>query len=666
MLKPLLWLSPSASDLLGAASKLLRGKVPCPAAHLAKLLREADSSQCHGWLGESSLRADLAACLEKGAAEISDANAASLVDALCSVLEQRTDAIRKAAAPFAKKLSAKGPLPSYQDVVAMLPKGVEPSELLRRDWALWHSLGHMQDAAAVPAPPNREVVCERLALILGAPAGPACECALALHVLDNLEKYIAWEMSLPGSKPPSVGKQVVNPFDEKAALEVASRRVLASALSPESALAVVTEACGSTAGLQQALQRLAERERGLAHLPLYCEPVPATAPKDPKGKKAKTEDCGGEKKDGAAPAAMAPVGKAPKPAVPAAAGSFLAQHDDLADQELRWKLLAYRLRPGTMLSASSGAGAAKPVPNAKGVATAAPRSANPNPVVNAGPVAKGFGGIWAPTGNEMPPGHTSYSWRNEAATGMKESEGFARTWAPSEGQVPPGHSAYSWERAFPSGGASSVAAPKEVKADAAAAKDKKAAGVAPKASQSAAGGAQDEGSVETAFCKLDFRCGRILECERVPDADTLYRLSVDVGEGKPRQVISGLVKHYRMEDLKNRQVVVYCNIKPTKMRGFESQAMVLAATVDKGSDHEKCELLAPPAGTKEGTRAMCGALEAGSLSEQASVKHGSKVWAQVQPLLKTDGLKQGAFDGRPLTMNAGLITVSSLGDAGIS
>merc|ERR1712190_461791 len=96
------------------------------------------------------------------------------------------------------------------------------------------------------------------------------------------------------------------------------------------------------------------------------------------------------------------------------------------------------------------------------------------------------------------------------------------------------------------------------------------------------------------------------ECSKVPDADTLYLLKVDIGEKEPRQVVSGLVKHYKVEELQNRPVVVYCNIKPTKMRGVESQAMVLAATRNKGAEDETCELLAPPANVPEGARSTCG------------------------------------------------------------
>merc|ERR1711972_240416 len=190
-------------------------------------------------------------------------------------------------------------------------------------------------------------------------------------------------------------------------------------------------------------------------------------------------------------------------------------------------------------------------------------------------------------------------------------------------------------------------------------------GAATPAKAGAVSTAAPAGSEEEAFCKLDFRCGRILSCERVPDADTLYLLKINVGDPEPRQVVSSLVKHYQAEELINRQVVVYCNIKPGKMRGYESQAMVLAATANKGADNEKCELLSPPEGTKEGTRANCGSLEAGSLSENLSTKNISKVWGTVQPLFVTDDKKQATFKGTPVTMQGSALSVPSLSTVGI-
>lgn len=78
--------------------------------------------------------------------------------------------------------------------------------------------------------------------------------------------------------------------------------------------------------------------------------------------------------------------------------------------------------------------------------------------------------------------------------------------------------------------------------------------------------------------RLDIRVGRIVEVSRHPDADSLYVEKIDLGEENPRTVVSGLVKFVPIEQMKDRLVVVLCNLKPAKMRGVESAGMVLCAS----------------------------------------------------------------------------------------
>jgi len=275
---------------------------------------------------------------------------------------------------------------------------------------------------------------------------------------------------------------------------------------------------------------------------------------------------------------------------------------------------------------------------------------------------KGFQGIWA-AGNVLPPGHTSSSWITPGAT---KDNSFQCIWAGRGKVVPPGHTAFSWGKtAAPCAAASPSAAGSGAKAPKGKANASPPAAKAKASAPAASGATPTEGSLEEALCKLDLRCGRILTCEKVPDADTLYKLQINVGEKEPRQVVSSLVKHYDAAELTSRQVVVYCNIKPGKMKGIESQAMILAATADKGSEAERCELLAPPADTPEGTRAMFGDFEAGSLSDKQSLKNISKVWNSVQPNLLTNDSKQATFTGTMLTMKEAPITVASLTGVGI-
>ncbi len=79
------------------------------------------------------------------------------------------------------------------------------------------------------------------------------------------------------------------------------------------------------------------------------------------------------------------------------------------------------------------------------------------------------------------------------------------------------------------------------------------------------------------FAKLDFVVGKVLACEDHPDADKLLVFTVDIGEEKPRTIISGIKKWYQAEDLVGKNVIVVKNLAPRKMRGIESQGMILSA-----------------------------------------------------------------------------------------
>jgi methionyl-tRNA synthetase len=85
------------------------------------------------------------------------------------------------------------------------------------------------------------------------------------------------------------------------------------------------------------------------------------------------------------------------------------------------------------------------------------------------------------------------------------------------------------------------------------------------------------------FVKVELKVGEVLTAERVPKSDKLLRFTVDVGEPQPRQILAGIAEHYEPEALVGRKLVIVSNLKPRKLRGFESQGMVLAASVgDEG------------------------------------------------------------------------------------
>ena len=78
------------------------------------------------------------------------------------------------------------------------------------------------------------------------------------------------------------------------------------------------------------------------------------------------------------------------------------------------------------------------------------------------------------------------------------------------------------------------------------------------------------------FQNLDLRVATIIEAEKIPQADKLLKLRVDLGDEK-RQVVAGIAEHYAPDHLIGKQVIVVVNLQPAKIRGIESQGMVLAA-----------------------------------------------------------------------------------------
>ena len=84
------------------------------------------------------------------------------------------------------------------------------------------------------------------------------------------------------------------------------------------------------------------------------------------------------------------------------------------------------------------------------------------------------------------------------------------------------------------------------------------------------------------FAKIDLRIGQIKECVKAEKSDKLLVLQIDLGEDELRQVVSGIALYYKPEDLIGKKVTVVSNLKPAKLRGIESNGMILAADTDAG------------------------------------------------------------------------------------
>jgi len=139
------------------------------------------------------------------------------------------------------------------------------------------------------------------------------------------------------------------------------------------------------------------------------------------------------------------------------------------------------------------------------------------------------------------------------------------------------------------------------------------------------------------------RVGLIKSAKKHPDADSLYVEEVDVGESKPRTVISGLVNFIPEEEMQNRRAILLCNLKPSKMRGIMSEAMVMCA-----STKEKVEILAPPLSANIGDPVL---VEGFERKPDSQLNPKKKIFEAVAPDLKVNQDKAATYKGIPWTVN---------------
>jgi methionyl-tRNA synthetase len=98
------------------------------------------------------------------------------------------------------------------------------------------------------------------------------------------------------------------------------------------------------------------------------------------------------------------------------------------------------------------------------------------------------------------------------------------------------------------------------------------------------------------FKKIELRVATVKSAEPHPNADKLLVLQIDVG-GEPRQICAGIRNHYAPEDLVGKQIVVVANLETAKLRGLDSQGMLLAA-----SDEGRVVILTPEKSVQAGAK----------------------------------------------------------------
>jgi len=99
------------------------------------------------------------------------------------------------------------------------------------------------------------------------------------------------------------------------------------------------------------------------------------------------------------------------------------------------------------------------------------------------------------------------------------------------------------------------------------------------------------------FSKLDMRVAEIQTVENIEGADKLYKLEVSTGKDV-RTICAGIKEYYSHDELIGKKIIVLTNLKPRKLKGIESQGMLLAASND---DHSKVSLITPDANIAVGS-----------------------------------------------------------------
>jgi len=109
-----------------------------------------------------------------------------------------------------------------------------------------------------------------------------------------------------------------------------------------------------------------------------------------------------------------------------------------------------------------------------------------------------------------------------------------------------------------------------------------------------------EGIIEFGdFAKVDLRVAEIISVEEIEGADKLYKLSLNVGELGERVICAGIKPYYSSEELIGKKIIIVSNLAPRKLKGVESQGMLLAAG---SKDKDKCVLLTIEKDIENGSR----------------------------------------------------------------
>ena len=151
------------------------------------------------------------------------------------------------------------------------------------------------------------------------------------------------------------------------------------------------------------------------------------------------------------------------------------------------------------------------------------------------------------------------------------------------------------------------------------------------------------------------KVGKIVEAWLHPNADSLYVEKVDLGEQHPRTVISSLVNIIPLDDLKGQKAIFVSNLKPQKMRGILSEAMIICAET---KDKSQCEILEPPDTAIPGDVVTVEGFDKSNLTNPSQIK--TKIFQTIAKDLTINEFGEATYQNKAWKIRGHSCTTKSL------
>eukprot|EP00823_Brevimastigomonas_motovehiculus_P006325 TRINITY_DN521_c3_g1_i1.p1 TRINITY_DN521_c3_g1~~TRINITY_DN521_c3_g1_i1.p1 ORF type:complete len:384 (-),score=162.38 TRINITY_DN521_c3_g1_i1:153-1304(-) len=166
------------------------------------------------------------------------------------------------------------------------------------------------------------------------------------------------------------------------------------------------------------------------------------------------------------------------------------------------------------------------------------------------------------------------------------------------------------------------------------------------------------------FGRLDIRVGKIVEISEIAKSTSLFKEMIDLGEGTPRQICSGLRAFYKSEELLNARVLVVTNLMPAILCNTKSNGMVLCASDDK---HTAVKILIPPTEAKIGERVSLEKMDISTITpiSQLNLKE-DPVWGSIASKMRTDTNGLACYASIPFVTATGHMLPNELKSSKIS